>query len=82
MDVDGKRQSHLNSAAQFGTEVTNIESPTKTKRSFADTEDRGNALQTPLKRQKRSALTTPAIDSDDEMALPPLSKKDKRPVVS
>ncbi|KAF8903894.1 kinesin-like protein [Gymnopilus junonius] len=74
-------QSHLDSAAEFGTEVTNTESPNKSKRSFTDTEDRGDVLQTPQKRQKRTAFSSPAIDSDDEMAHPALSKKDKRPVV-
>ncbi|KAF8155490.1 P-loop containing nucleoside triphosphate hydrolase protein [Crassisporium funariophilum] len=70
-------------AAEFGMEVTNTESPNRSKRSFADTEDRGNT-QTPQKRQKRSNLATPVVNvsSDDEWAPPALTKKSRRNVVS
>ncbi|KDR80423.1 hypothetical protein GALMADRAFT_242858, partial [Galerina marginata CBS 339.88] len=87
MDVDdcganrGKGR-RLAVAAEFGMEVTNTESPNKSKRSFADTDDRANAKQTPQKRQKRTVMATPIQDvsSEDEMEPPALSRNRRHAV--
>lgn len=58
MDLDdsgGRGKSHH--YPEFGNEVTNTDSPTKSKRSLAETEE--VVIQTPAKRLKRSALETP-----------------------
>jgi len=47
-------------AAEFGMELTNTESPTKSKRSFADTET-VDSTQTPPKRQRRMNIVTPVV---------------------
>lgn len=63
-------------AVEFGMEITNTESPTGSKRTFADTE----STQTPPKRQKRMNIATPVVQvsSDDEYGPPAVVKKVRR----
>ncbi|KAF8961771.1 kinesin-like protein, partial [Flammula alnicola] len=86
VDDCGAKDRQMESAGAFGMEVTNTDSPNKSKRSFADTDERENAsaAQTPVKRQKRSVLATPVVNvsSDDEMEPPAISKKNRRKIVS
>ncbi|KAF8191738.1 kinesin-like protein, partial [Pholiota molesta] len=70
------------SAGEFGMEMTNMDSPNKSKRSFADTEDREKSdlppsMQTPVKRQKRAGVAATPVQhagSEDEME-PPLEAR-------
>lgn len=79
MDVDRNAQSE---AAEFGMELTNTESPTMSKRSFADTKTI-DSIQTPPKRQKRMNIGTPVVNvsSDEECGPPVVTKKARRKVV-
>ena len=71
--------------AEFGMELTNTtDSPSKSKRSFADTET-VDSIQTPPKRQKRMDMgATPIVNvgsDDDDCAPPAVVKKARRKVV-
>jgi kinesin family protein 22 len=64
MDVDDNcgaggsgKNHHSFPTSEFGNEVTNTDSPNKSKRSLADIDE--VVKQTPAKRLKRSALETP-----------------------
>ena len=63
MDVDDSgaggsgKNHHSFPGSEFGNEVTNTDSPNKSKRSFTETDE--VVKQTPAKRLKRSALETP-----------------------
>ena len=72
--------------AEFGMELTNTtDSPSKSKRSFADTET-VDSIHTPPKRQKRmdDVGATPLVNvssDDDDCAPPAVVKKTRRKVV-
>jgi len=63
MDVDdncgagGSGKNHDPFSSEFGNEVTNTDSPNKSKRSLAEIDE--VIKQTPAKRLKRSALGSP-----------------------
>ncbi|PPQ86673.1 hypothetical protein CVT25_006748 [Psilocybe cyanescens] len=78
------KDGRLEKAAEFGMDFTNTESPSKSKRSFADTNDRENT-QTPLKKQKRAAhMGTPSGNVGTGEDVDPLAppRKERRHVVS
>jgi len=65
---------------EFGLELTNTDSPNKSKRSMADREDgEDDGMGTPPKRQKRTGMKAVTPDSsEDEWVPPPPVKKGKR----
>ncbi|KAF8813107.1 kinesin-like protein [Phlegmacium glaucopus] len=76
MDVGRDGRSEVTG---FGMELTNTDSPSKSKRSFADTET-ADSTRTPPKRQKRMDIGTPVINvsSDDEGGVEAVVKKARR----
>lgn len=91
MDVDYEEDEKLHKVkgkgkeqrrdVEFGLELTNTDSPNKSKRSMADREDgEDDGMGTPPKRQKRTGVkkaVTPD-SSEDEWVPPPPVKKGKR----
>lgn len=69
------KNKKLDGAADFGLEVTNTETPHKSKRSIEQADV--CTTPTPQKRRKRSAIVPPASNSEDESEPPALLKKNR-----
>ena len=76
-DQDGAKAK----GAEFGMELTNTESPNKSKRHLDSEID---SAQTPLKRQKRAANIAVDVESDDEDEWVPSAptRKSKRKAIT
>lgn len=78
-DQDGAKGK--TKGAEFGMELTNTESPNKSKRHLDSEID---SAQTPLKRQKRAANIAVDVESDDEDEWVPSAptRKSKRKAIT
>ena len=71
IDVDDQREagsgkpSLFDVLPEFGMEVTNADSPNRSKRTFADLDDL--SARTPVKKQKVSAKTSTASAAEELM---------------
>jgi kinesin family protein 22 len=78
-DQDGKKGKG-SKGAEFGMELTNTESPNKSKRPLDGEID---SAQTPLKRQKRAANIAARLESDDDEWAPSApTRKSKRKAIT